>query len=373
MKTVCEISRCTGCMACVDSCPKGAIQITDGMSAYDAVIDETKCVDCGICHAVCQVNMPLKLAAPASWKQGWAQDERIRGGAASGGLATAISRDFTQSGGVVFGCVFQDGMFRFDAAKTPEETAKFCGSKYVKSNPAGVYQKIREALKTGKKVLFIGLPCQVAAVKKFVPVPMQENLFVIDLICHGTPSPKVLARFLRQYHKSLSALQTIAFRKKTNRQIFGDDQGLVTKGVSDSYTIAFFRSLTYTENCYHCPYAQLERVSDLTLGDSWGSDLPEAEGKKGISLVLCQTAKGEALLKNAEIILRDVDLDKAIAHNGQLRAPESKPAKRDWFFRELEAGKAFNPLVLRCFPKESGKQALKALLIWLKLRNPNVD
>ena len=208
MKTVCDISHCTGCMACVDSCPKGAIQITDGMSAYDAVIDEAKCVDCGICLAVCQVNVPLKLAAPISWKQGWAQDAHIRARASSGGLATAISRGFVQSGGVVFGCVFQDGMFCFDAAKTPEETEKFCGSKYVKSDPSGVYSRIRETLKSGKKVLFIGLPCQVAAVKK--SVPLQDNLFVIDLICHGTPSPKVLARFLRQYHKSLSALQTIA-------------------------------------------------------------------------------------------------------------------------------------------------------------------
>lgn len=373
MKTVCDISRCTGCMACADSCPKDAIRIEDTLCAYNAVIDETKCVDCGICHRVCQVNFPLESASPISWKQGWAEDAHVRAEASSGGLATAISRAFTQSGGVVFSCVFQEGRFRFDAAHTPEETAKFCGSKYVKSDPSGVYPKIRDALKDGKKVLFIGLPCQVAAVKKYVPVQLQENLFTIDLICHGTPSPKVLSRFLDQYHKPLSAFPTISFRKKTNKQIFCGNQGVITNGVSDCYTIAFFRGLTNTENCYRCPYARLERVSDLTLGDSWGSSLPEEEIKRGVSLALCQTAKGEKLLQEADLMLLDVDLKRAVDCNDQLRSPASAPAKRPWFFRELEKGKKFNRLVLRCFPKESGKQAVKTLLIRLKLRSPNIN
>lgn len=373
MKTVCDIDRCTGCMACADSCPKDAIQIEDTLRAYNAVIDEAKCVDCGICHRVCQVNHPLEGVQPISWKQGWAEDAHVRAEASSGGFAAAISREFVRSGGVVFSCVFQEGKFRFDAAHTTEETAKFCGSKYVKSDPTGVYPKIQDALKGGKKVLFIGLPCQVAAVKKYVSPQLQEKLYAVDLICHGTPSPKVLSRFLDQYQRPLSEMETIAFRKKAKRQIFCGDQGIITKGVSDRYTIAFLRSLTYTENCYSCPYARLERVSDLTLGDSWGSRLPEEEIKRGVSLALCQTAKGEALLQEAQLSLLDVDLKHAVDCNDQLKSPASAPAKRPWFFRELEQGKKFNRLVLRSLPKESGKQAVKTLLIRLKLRSPNVN
>ena len=373
MKTVCDMDRCTGCMACADSCPKDAIRIEDTLRGYNAVIDAAKCVDCGLCHRVCQVNHPLEGVQPISWKQGWAEDAQVRAEASSGGFAAAISREFVRSGGVVFSCVFQEGKFRFDAAHTPEETAKFCGSKYVKSDPSGVYPKIRDALKDGKKVLFIGLPCQVAAVKKYVSPQLQEKLYAVDLICHGTPSPKVLSRFLEQYHKPLSAFPTISFRKKEKKQIFCGNQGVITNGVSDCYTIAFFQGLTQTENCYRCPYAQLDRISDLTLGDSWGSELPEETRKKGISLALCQTAKGEALLQEAGLVLLDVDLENAIAYNGQLQTPVSRPGKRDWFFRKLQAGGNFNRLIFRCLPKESSKQAVKALLIKLKLRDSNIN
>ena len=52
--------------------------------------------------------------------------------------------------------------------------------------------------------------------------------------------------------------------------------------------MAFLCSLMYTDNCYECKYAKLERVSDLTIGDAWGTELTE-EMKQGVSLALSQT------------------------------------------------------------------------------------
>ncbi|MBC8313293.1 MAG: 4Fe-4S binding protein [Candidatus Cloacimonetes bacterium] len=40
---------CTGCGACVESCPTEALSIVDDI----AVCDEDACVDCGVCIPEC--------------------------------------------------------------------------------------------------------------------------------------------------------------------------------------------------------------------------------------------------------------------------------------------------------------------------------
>lgn len=367
MNTVCELNRCSGCMACVDVCPKGAVKILDDLTAYNAVISEEKCVDCGVCHKVCQENHMPQAIPPFKWYQGWAESDEIRKNSSSGGFATAIARAFVNKGGVVCSCIFNEGKFTFQFAENEEDVKNFVGSKYVKSNPSGVYKQIRAYLKERKKVLFIGLPCQVAAVRNVVGNKLQEELYTADLICHGTPSPRLLDLFLKQYGKSLDQLKDIQFRVKAKMQVHGDHQALVRKGVSDKYTIAFLNSLSYTDNCYECNYAQKGRVSDITLGDSWGSELSLEEQKKGVSLVLCQTQKGIELLKQAELHLEAVDLNKAIASNHQLAQPSTLPKSRKQFFDGIEKKKSFNSMVFKAFPKQCLRQDIKETLIKLKV------
>ena len=107
MKTVCELDQCVGCMACVEKCPRNAISIRDSLSAYNAVIDEGKCVSCDICCRVCQNLNPISTMAPTLWKQGYVADEIIREKSSSGGLAAAIEKAFTEAGGVVFSCALK--------------------------------------------------------------------------------------------------------------------------------------------------------------------------------------------------------------------------------------------------------------------------
>ena len=92
----------------------------------------------------------------ANWKQGWAQDDCVRMRSSSGGVATAVERAFIKNGGIVCSCTFSFGKFEFDFAETEDEVCKFTGSKYVKSNPEGVYKKILQKLKLGRKVLLLG-------------------------------------------------------------------------------------------------------------------------------------------------------------------------------------------------------------------------
>ena len=363
MKTVCEPNQCAGCMACAEICARNAITIQDTLSAYNAVINEKVCVDCQLCHKICPQNSVPELVEPKEWCQGWVKDGEIRGRCSSGGFATAISMAFTKSGGYVYSCIFDHGEFRFQKAAEASEVQKFAGSKYVKSNPAGVYRAIKTDLQKGSRVLFIGLPCQVAAVKNYVGAALAEKLYTADLICHGTPSPKLLDIFLKQYGKDLNSLHAISFRVKAKMQIHGNYKGIVAKGVSDRYTIAFLNGLTYTDNCYTCQYAQRKRVSDITLGDAWGSDLPLEHQKDGISLALCQTEKGAELLGKADIQRFDVNLETAISKNQQLDHPTPRPVCRSDFLRCINEGGNFNKKVKKHYSKQCFKQDVKKLLI----------
>lgn len=367
MKTVCEINRCVGCMACVDSCTKNAIEIRDSLKAYNAVINEKNCVNCNTCHAVCPQNNPIKKMKPIFWGQGWTKDSKIRSRSSSGGFAAAISIAFIKSGGYVCSCVFHNGEFVFEIINDLREVTKFMGSRYVKSNPKGIFKEVRYYLKNRKKVLFIGLPCQVAAMKNYIKEPLLQYLYTIDLICHGTPSPQLLEMFLAQYGLKLKDMEDIQFRTKNSFKLKDYYKSIVTKGVRNRYLIAFLNGLIYTDNCYECEHARIERGSDITLGDSWGSQLSKKEQKKGISLVLCQSEKGQYLLEMSDLYIEFVDLEIAIAHNHQLNEPSALIPGRAEFFDGCASGKSFNALVRKIVPKQCIKQDIKAFLIKTKI------
>lgn len=372
MRTVCRENSCTGCMACIGKCKKNAITIKDSIATYNAVIDEDRCINCSMCEKVCPNNQAIEKRKPIDWKEGWAP-ENIRGYASSGGAASAMMKYFVENGGYVATCLFKQGEFVFEITNRVEKLINFAGSKYVKSNPIGIYAKVIEKLKSGEKVLFIGLPCQVAAVKNSIailPTEIRDQLYTVDLICHGTPSPRVLNMALAEKGIDIKKLTKIRFRNKTNFGLSSQDGGqgyktLTPAGVQDMYTYAFLTSLDYTENCYSCQYATTERVADVTIGDSWGSDLPQQEQGKGISLLLCQTDKGVNLVKNSGMLLKEADIDKAIEANHQLRHPSVAPNAREVFFSRLDKG--FYKSVSKCAPKVYYKQKAKEILIKLKI------
>ena len=364
MRTVCKVKKCVGCHACEELCPKKAIKIEDSGEYMNAVIDEAYCIDCKICDQVCQVNHPLEKRNQVAWFQGWSENNKIRANSSSGGLAAELSRTIINMGGVVCSCKFENGEFIFRFAEDEEEVKSFVGSKYVKSNPTGVYKKIREYMNIDRIVLFIGLPCQCAAVKKATAESKKGKIYTVDLICHGTPSPRILDTFMQQYGVNLRQVRSIRFRDKGRFQLERNKMHFVTPGTMDCYSIAFLNGLIYTENCYECNYADSKRITDLTIGDSWGTQLPGNE--KGVSLILCNTKQGKELVKKANVYLMDVDIENAIAHNPQLKAPAIMPKKREVFFKGYAKRKKFNLLVIQCCTKKWLRQFVKRQLIRIK-------
>lgn len=361
MKTVCELNMCNGCMACVEKCHRNAITIKDDLKYYNALIDTKKCVDCGLCTKVCPRENDNDMSKPKWWYQGWA-DSEIREHASSGGAASAIIRAFIKNGGYVASCLFDSGKFVFEVTNEMAVARKFAGSKYVKSNPEKIYGKIQSLLKANQKVLFIGLPCQVAAVNQFIKD--KTNLVTADLICHGTPSPYLLKKCLQEYGHDINTLTDINFRIKSLYELNRDGKPIAAFHTMDNYLIAFLHSYDYTENCYSCKFATLDRVSDITLGDSWGTEL-SGEVKNGVSLILCQSEKGKELIESAGLNLLDVDINNAISHNEQLNKPSKCSKSRDQFFENYNRYNNFGKALVKTAPGIVAKEKVKSILKYI--------
>lgn len=337
----------------------------DSVRFYNAFIDEEKCIKCGRCHEICQRNNELRLSEPIEWYQGWSSDEESRKKSASGGFGYEIAKKFIENRGTLCACVFDDGEFKYEIFDDITSIESIRGSRYVKSNPSGMYKEVLRLLKEGRRILVIGLPCHIAAFRNFVPDNMQNGLYLADLICHGTPSPKLLKSFLEQYKVSRRNVKKIKFCNKEKFAI--GEVGVVPEGVLDRYTLAYLNSILHTDNCYNCKYATVKRCSDVTIGDSWGTEIEKSEQEKGISLAIVFNEKGRHLIEQSDTVLMNVDAVKATAANRQLNGTSTKPPQHDKFYEYFEKGKSFNYSVLRCFPKTAIKQDIKGILICLNL------
>lgn len=355
MNTVCEKNKCNGCNACVEVCPKNCIRIVDEFRYLNAVRD-INCVNCHICEKICPRNTMPKKIVPKRWYQGWTNED-FRKESSSGGIAASLSYEFIKRGGYVASCIFRDGSFIFDITNDTKDIQKFAGSKYVKSNPQGIIKKIENRLKYNP-VLFIGLPCQVASLKN--SIKNQKNLFTVDLICHGTPSVKLLELFLSEHGISLNDVKKINFREKKKMGLSIDGKRLCQEDIDD-YMITFLSSINYTLNCYYCDYASFDRISDITLGDSWGTEFKN-ELVKGVSLILIQNEKGENLIDGLDLNLSDVDIKYAIDVNEQLRKPCQLSHNRDKFFKYIENGKTFSFSTFMIFKRKIIKRIIKNIV-----------
>lgn len=363
MKTVCKQNSCCGCGACVQICNKQAINLVDSMETLNAVICEDNCIDCGACIKVCPVNNKLQMKTPIQWVQGWAKDNNIRKNSASGGFATAISKKFIENGGYVCCCVQKNGDFIYKIIDNLNDLCSIAGSKYVKSNTLNTYKEIKTILRNEKKVLFIGLPCHVAGLLNYIDVSLHGNLYTVDLICHGTPSIKLLCKRLEEKHYEINQVGKIQFRINNKFRVYCDEKSLSNPALLDSYLFTFLRGMNYTYNCYECLYAGSKRISDITIGDSWGSSLGDNEMKDGISLALCQTEKGKSLIEQADLYLFPVEIENAINNNAQLKHPMKLSSKRKKFFKYINNDTTYSAAAYRADIIVGIRQLIKYILI----------
>lgn len=288
------------------------------------------CTDCGACERICPIDKNIRLDAPLAAFAAWSKDSAQHLASSSGGAAYVLSATIIKAGGVVYGCTSEGMHIRHIRVENLTELSKLQGSKYVQSNVCGLYKQVKADLKKDRPVLFIGTPCQVAGLKKYIK-NIPDNLYLVDLICHGVPSQQMLHEHIA-YVAPQQKIRQILFRKGNDYVVslagnnFSYEANVWKEPYKDLYIKAFVDSLIYRPSCYQCQFAQPNRVSDITIGDFWGlrnaEKLP-AESKNGISVLLPISNKGMKLLYDAKPNLYIVErsVNEAVSGNTQLRHP----------------------------------------------------
>ena len=339
--------RCCGCSACATICPKQAIIMREDTYGYIFPnVDLEKCINCGLCDKICPELSILELNEPKAVYASVSREKSEHATYASGGAATVFARHIIRHGGVVYGCAQQNcrtiGHIRINDER---DVALLKGSKYVQSETVGIYAAVKKDLQAGVTVLFIGTPCQAAALRSYLQKDY-DNLITIDLVCHGVPSQRMLRDAVEPYLNNIKTSYEnifVNFRWKTQYGIqfgiqFGNKAEILKSypKFREPYMTAFAQRLSYRESCYQCPYANPKRVGDITLGDFWGlgNKLPSAMNcNTGVSLVMVNTLHGEELWA-ATSYLFDIEertKDEAIKFNDCLKYPTVRPAQRDLF------------------------------------------
>lgn len=195
---------CCGCAACVQRCPKRCISMKEDNEGFlYPVVDESVCIDCGLCEKVCPIiNRPEKLPV----KEVLAvknRNEAERMASSSGGVFIALAKKTIEKGGVVFGAVFDENWeVMHTYAETLDEVKPMMGSKYLQSRIGNSFRDAEKFLKEGREVLFTGTPCQVTALHNYLRKDYL-NLLSVDFLCHGVPSPGVWRKYLdEEFHLS---------------------------------------------------------------------------------------------------------------------------------------------------------------------------
>lgn len=212
---------------------------------------------------------------------------------------------------------------------TLSEAVRFKGSKYVQSTIGNCYKEVKNELKANRKVLFTGTPCQVAGLRNYLG-QSYENLTTVDIICHGVPPIKLVREHLAHYCKTEDVTK-VTFRDSEGYKLsaFKDKKKLYSESFpQDSYMYGFMYGLFYRPSCYECRYANMQRVSDITIGDYWGlgKSMPVSYPCEKVSVVIPNTVKGSQLLSECQdaLFMEERDSEEAIAGNAQLRKPSKK-------------------------------------------------
>ena len=336
-------SQCCGCTACASICTHEAITMQpDVLGFLYPVVDESKCTNCGLCDKVCafhsgynkELNLPEPLAFAARHK------DMNQIAASQSGAAFAVLSDWIlEQNGVIYG-VGYEGHFRVAHKKavTKEQRDEFRGSKYVQSDLNTVFKQVKKDLKDGLIVMFSGTPCQTAGLTSFVGKALRENLFVMDIVCHGVPAPYVWKDYLDYLERKEGGIITgVNFRDKklkgwrSHVETFNFDNNTI----AHTYTYTFYNHIMLRHSCGECPYTNLKRPSDVTVADFWGIEKTPAaylgEDNKGCSLMLINTEKGKAWFDQIKdrMNVHQVSTKECLQPN--LQQPSQMHPKRDEF------------------------------------------
>jgi len=351
-----EKNLCCGCKVCSSVCPVEAISFqNDEEGFWYPIIDAKKCIKCNKCRTVCPLaKVDLNpIEEESQTYAAYSKSEEVLDNSTSGGVFTHISDLILEDGGVVFGHAYDENLKCIcKIARTKEERNCFRGSKYVQSDMNSVYEEIKNEVGTGKKVLVTGTPCQIDAVKNYFLNQIPDNLFTMDIVCHGVPSPQIFSEYVvLQEKKSRKKIVDFKFRDKkygwsTPHRVFEYSDGTSCGELlnNDAFNFLFLGiDCILRPSCFACRYAGKKRISDISIADFWGIQNKHEDmfnNNKGVSLVLLNNEKGKKLFKKVAeydfLFIKSVILKDAQEKNSPLKEASVSYSKREKFFNDYK-------------------------------------
>lgn len=370
MDLICSHEICTGCQACRLACPKQCISMQeDERGNIYPIIDQSLCIDCKKCQKVCPEIIPPSFSdGHPKVYAGWAKENQARIRSTSGAISYVLSKHFLSSGDAFCGVVWSEYGAKHIVTTDISEIERFQGSKYSHSDVGDCYKQIQALLKDGKRVLFTGTPCQCAALRNYLGKDY-EGLFIVDLVCHGVPSRRVLREHIQRLEdENGKKIMEMRFREKTPSQIntstkytFDDGSFLLRSVHKDFFSRSFVDNYVLREGCFHCAFSRMERVSDITIADFWGYSprrFKFRDYEKGVSIILVNNKKGEELFSMIKDSLLFEERDVKENCNQNLHAPQDKPADYEEYWKNYLEGASHDVFWQKYFsPREPYKKS----------------
>lgn len=320
--------KCTGCLACVDSCSLKAISVKSIHELLYPEVNSERCVDCKLCEKACPIVTPIRLNLVEKMRVagGWAVDEKLRNNGASGGAFAGLAKSFfyLHKGNVaVYGARLIYNRVCHERITSFDDIALLMNSKYIQSDTRGIYKKVLDDLQENRFVLFSGTPCQVAGLYGYLGKKRDdEHLLTIELICAGVMSPEALDIHLEANHSP----RIISFRNKVEGQKYSKSQcttierdGKPFRFINrneDVFYRCFSSRILERHSCFNCRFATLARVADITIGDFWGGEEDFREYEKGVNVILANNMRARYFVKSApDIAMSGSTIGKAISGN----------------------------------------------------------
>lgn len=347
-KTICRKELCTGCGACFNSCPVGAITMKkDNEGFVYPVIDLKKCINCGKCRKVCPAMNKIQTGSLLECYAAKAVDNNIKKNSSSGGIFYYIAKYILDNKGVVYGAAINNFSVKHIRIDNISQISKLQGSKYTQSNLSDIYINIKKDLDNKKKVLFSGTPCQISALKAFLRKEY-DNLYLASVICHGVTNEDIAKKQIKEFEEKFdTTVKKINYKSKKNGwatssiEYDSDKVNKVYAFNDDPLMYLYVNNYILRQSCYNCPSKGIENnLSDIVLGDYWGvqEQHPNMFDNNGVSSIIIKTQKGKDLFENIKnnLIVESTEYNKIMKYNWPFEKSVNKPMYRNKIFKIIE-------------------------------------
>lgn len=366
---------CVGCYACYNICPVNAIMMKADEEGFSyPKVDNLRCIKCEKCGTVCpSLNFVKKTSqADPETLAAYCLDEAVLNNSSSGGIFHLLAMKILEAGGIVIGAGFNKCWeVEHKIAENSEELLELQTSKYVQSRIGSTFKIIKDELKTGRRVLFSGTPCQCAGLQKYLG-RVYDNLLLIDFVCHGVPSPLVWQKYLKLRVKKVNEIQSISFRDKNlswerfllKISLKNSNKYLADDLEHDLYLKGFLNNLYLRPSCHECKFCQKNRSVDITLADFWGvkEEVPSMYNSNGTSLVFIHSKQGKHIFKSlSNIKMQYINFMQGVKYNPSMIKSVETPVVRKNFWKEFyQNSNRLSEIIIK-YTKTNKKTELKKI------------